>query len=109
MDYKEGVRELFQLVKEVWEKVDSGFYPEIDQEVKILSASIMTTKGMFEESFWYLLNSLLLEDLIPMAAGVDLSEEIEKTSKLLESIENQEKAAVAKKRLKLLQEKALSI
>lgn len=109
MDYKEGLKELFPLVKEVWEKVDSGFYPEIDQEIKVLNATRMFTRGRFKESFWYLLESLLLGDLIPMAAGVDLSKETEKISKLLEGIKDQEKAMAARTKLELLQKKALSI
>jgi len=60
--------------------------------------------GETEKGFWRLFD-FLVKDLIPMT-GQDLSEEIEKTSELLESVDKQEKVVVAKEGLAIAKEKA---
>jgi len=39
MNYEEAIKEVARLglVQRIWKKVDSGFYPEIDEELKLLT------------------------------------------------------------------------
>lgn len=89
MDYKEGIEKLFPLVEEVWKKVESGFFPEIDQEIKLEMAKEKIRERKFEEGFWALYN-LLVADLIPMGSQ-DLSKEKREIGKILEDLKIKKK------------------
>jgi hypothetical protein len=87
MNYKDGVKKLFPIVKEVWQKIDSGFYPEIDQEFKLIAIQNMVNAGCFRDGFWELFD-FLIKDLFAMSQN--LLEEKKKTANILRALDDKE-------------------
>lgn len=73
MNYSETTGEVFEIVREAWNKVDSGFYPEIDEEIKLFTIQRKISVGRLEEGFWDLVR-FLIKDLLAMSEE-DLPEE----------------------------------
>lgn len=87
MDYEDGVEKLFPIVKEVWQKVDSGFYPEIGEEVKLLTIQKRINDGYLEEGFWDLVRFLII-DLLAISEE-DLAEERKRLAETLKKLDDQ--------------------
>ena len=125
MKYEEAIKEIFPLIKTIWNKVDSGFYPEIGEEIKLVAIQRKISAGHYKTAFWSLIH-FLFKDLLAMSSE-DFSQEIEKIFQILESLEDQETVIIqmtklvrkevftenkslvdiSKRALKLLQEKTL--
>lgn len=84
--YEESIEEISKIVSEAWKKVDSGFYPEIDQEIKLLNIQKMINDGKLEEGFWNLVG-FLIRDFLAMSKE-DLVEEKEGLVKVLKELNN---------------------
>lgn len=87
MDYKEAGEQLYQVVKRVWKKVDSGFYPGISEEIKLMNIRTGMINGDPKRGFWRLFD-FLTKDLLAISKQ-DFSEEIREVFKILEGIEDQ--------------------
>ena len=87
MSYEDALRKLAPLLKDVWKKVDSGFYPEIDEEIKLLAIQMKIKSGQIKEGFWDLVR-FLIKDLLAMS-GKNLSEEKKKTADILKKLDDQ--------------------
>jgi len=87
VDYKEAEKQLHQVVKRVWKKVDSGFYPGVSEEMKLMNIKTEMEKGDPKIGFWRLFD-LLIKDLL-IVSRQDFSEEIKEVFKILERIDDQ--------------------
>lgn len=90
MNYEKAVKELCQIVEKVWGKIDSGFYPELEEFLKLLAILSLEEP---KKKFWNLFN-FLFEDLLLVVSKQDFSEEIEKTLEIIKNI-NEQKEVVA--------------
>lgn len=73
MSYEEAIRELSKIVSDAWKEIDSGFYPELDEEIKLLNIQKRIKDGYLEEGFWDLVR-VLIKDPLTMSEE-DLPEE----------------------------------
>jgi len=87
VDYKEAGEQLYQLVKKVWKKVDSRFYPGMSEEIKLTNIRTGMINGDPKRGFWRLFD-FLTKDLLAVSKQ-DFSEEIKEVFKILESIDDQ--------------------
>jgi len=85
--YEDALKELIPLLKDVWKKVDSGFYPEVAQELKLLAIQTKIKAGQTEEGFWDLVK-FLIQDLLAMSTE-DFSEEKENLVNILKTLTDQ--------------------
>lgn len=87
MDYEKGSEELYQIAIDAWKKVESGFYPEINEGVKLYNIKTKIESGETQTGFWELFD-FLLEDLFAMS--VKPYEEGEKRAfEILKEIDDQ--------------------
>lgn len=87
MNYEEAIEELSKIVSDVWKEIDSGFYPELDEEIKLLNIQKRIKDGYLEKGFWDLVR-FLIKDLLAMS-GKDLPKERAKLLSVLKKLIDQ--------------------
>jgi hypothetical protein len=90
MNYEEAIKEVARrgLVKRIWKKVDSGFYPEIDEELKLLAIQKQIDAGEYKSGFWNLIK-FLIKDLLVKTES-DLSVEKKELANIIGRLTDQE-------------------
>jgi len=90
LNYEEAIKEIARarLVARIWRKVDSGFYPEIDEELKLLTIQKQINAGEYESGFWNLIK-FLIKDLLAMTES-DLSAEKKELANIVGRLTDQE-------------------
>ena len=89
MNYEEAIKEMARrrLVQRIWGKVNSGFYPEIDEELKLHNIERQIATGEYKEGFWNLIK-FLITDLVAMTES-DLSAETKELADIIGRLTDQ--------------------